>query len=106
MVTTDDMISAARDAFGMYLKDGVSTPRANRTTAPVKIPTTKINKGKLDQLQNSTLLLIKVNDKELSCGQTFINVCCSLRCANIGKHQILKIIKYHHLSHDVFTIYR
>ena len=38
MVTTDDMISAARDALGMYLKDGVSTPRANRTTAPVNIP--------------------------------------------------------------------
>jgi len=43
MVTTDDMINAARDAFGMYLNDGVSTPRANRTTAPVKIPTAKIN---------------------------------------------------------------
>jgi len=51
------MIKAARDAFGMYLKDGVSTPRANRTTAPVKIPETKINTGKLDQLQNSTVLL-------------------------------------------------
>ena len=56
MVTTDDMINAARDAFGMYLKDGVSTPRANRTTAPVKIPMIKINMGKLGRLQNSTLL--------------------------------------------------
>jgi len=51
------MISAARDAFGIYLNDGVSTPRANRTTAPVKIPMPKINMQKLDQLQSSTLLL-------------------------------------------------
>ena len=44
MVTTEDMIRAARDAFGMYLKDGVRTPRANRTIAPVKIPKMKIIK--------------------------------------------------------------
>lgn len=38
MVTTDDMISAARDAFGIYLKESVRSPSAKRTMAPVKIP--------------------------------------------------------------------
>ena len=41
MVTTEDMIRAASDAFGMNLKYGVRTPRAKRTTAPVKIPKKK-----------------------------------------------------------------
>lgn len=43
------MIRAARDAFGMYLKDGVRTPRANRTIAPVKIPKMKIIQNNTDE---------------------------------------------------------